>query len=256
MNDLTIYQPDLIYQKAPVIFSNYQLLKQQAQEVADFVSSIVVTEDTIKAAKKMVAETRKSVKTLDTKRLEIKKAILEDFTIFETQVLELKKIVDDADQKVRSQVKHFEELERNQKKKDLKELFEKRVQMYNFSMMPFLFEKWLKPSHLNKSMSMNKCEKDMTDFLEGIQRDLEAIQKLSNASDIMAHYVDSLDLNEAIAREELFRKQKEAASAIQIDDEELEEPEERTWQAIPIYCTAAELKKAKTILMNAGFELA
>ena len=217
MNEIKPYEPDIQYKKAPVLFSNYQSLKKQALQIADFVSSIQVTEDTMKAAKKMITTTRKAVKGLDSKRLEIKKAILEDYNTFEKQVNELKKIVDDADMTVRSQVKELEEKERETKKKAIKDIWDKRISMYDAQKIPNLFDRWLRPEHLNKTKSLTATEKEMTSFLESIQKGIDGIGLMPDSSEIMAAYIHCLSLSDAIA--EVNQKKADEKIAAEIVDD-------------------------------------
>lgn len=79
-----------------ISFPMYEELKDQALRVAKFVSSIDVTEDTVKQSKKLLATVNKSVKALEDRRIAIKKELLEPYSEFEAQVKEIVTIVKDA----------------------------------------------------------------------------------------------------------------------------------------------------------------
>jgi hypothetical protein len=183
------------------------------------VSSVVVTEDTIQASKKMLAASRKVVNSLDTKRKDIKKSILASYSDFEKQVNELKKIVDDADKIVRGQVKALEEMEREQKQTATKEIWDKRIPAYEIAHIPNLFERFLTPQHLNKSISMTKVEAEMTAFLEDIQKQSESLLKVytdtEEAQEAMTIFIDTLDLPATISAMDKRKADKEAARKLQ-----------------------------------------
>ena len=104
-------------------FHEYEKLKSEAIMISDYLSQMEVTEDNIKEQKKILARVNKSVKLLNDRRIAIKKEILEPYTVFESQVKEIEKIVKDADEVLRNQVREIEEREREEKKKKLKDIF-------------------------------------------------------------------------------------------------------------------------------------
>lgn len=206
-----------------VSFPSFETVRTQALKIAEFLTTVDVTPETIKASKKMLAAERKIVKSLDTQRIAIKKAIMSDYLVFESQVKEIKQIVDDGDSAVRSQIRALEEAEREEKKTVLFEIFEKRAPMYpimDIITTPFL--RWLQPSHLNKTTSLAAAEKDMTAWLEKVQTDWDTIGTLEDSEWVRAEYLTTLNLVSAITA---AKARKEAVEALQsyVDEDEPEE---------------------------------
>lgn len=193
MNDL-ILSSDIQVKvtRGSIDFPEYELLKRQAIEVAEFVGNIEVSEENVKQAKKLLATVNKSVKSLEDRRISIKKEMLEPYNDFETQVKEIVKIVKDADTLVRNQVKELDEQERENKKVKINDIWNKRINHYDFDFVDF--EQFLTPSHLNKSTSLSKVEDEMVQWLEKINSDLEVIENLPNKKEVLQEYIENLDL--------------------------------------------------------------
>ena len=100
------------YSPAVVKFDKFEYYKEQANEIAEYINTTVLTNDNIKEVKKDLADARKVVKGLDKIRIELRKELLVSFNDFEKQVKEIQKIIDDADTNLRDQVKALEEQER------------------------------------------------------------------------------------------------------------------------------------------------
>lgn len=180
-----------------VEFNEYEALKAQALELAANIQAVEVNDETVKASKKLLAAVNKRVKEMEDKRIAIKKEMLEPYNTFEQQVKEIVTIVKDADNIVRDQIKELEEKEREEKRDAIHEIFNKRIKSYFFG-ESFTFDHFLKPSHLNKSVSMSSIENDMVDWLEKIEADILVINSLTNAEAVLAEYYDTKDITTAI----------------------------------------------------------
>lgn len=180
-----------------VTFNGFEGLKQQAQTLADEIVKVEVTDENIKTNKKMLAAVNKRVKEISDKRIQIKKEILESYNDFESQVKEITTIVKDADDHVRQQVKQLEEQEREEKEGVIREIFEKRIKQYEFNNV-FTFDDFLVPKFLNKSVSVNRVEEAMVEWLENKESDFNAIKVMDNAHDVLMEYKDTKDLGVAL----------------------------------------------------------
>jgi hypothetical protein len=194
-----------------VVFGAYQDLKNQASELADKIRTVDVNEENVKQSKKLLAEVNKRVKLLEDKRISIKKMMLEPYQDFEEQVKEIVRIVKDADSFVRSQVKELEEKERQEKEIQIHELFTKRIQHYSFrEIVPFM--DFAKPKHLTKSMSLQAVEKEMVDFFEKVESDMQVIYQMENANDHINAYLYTYDLGKAMT---IVKENKERTAQIE-----------------------------------------
>lgn len=180
-----------------ITFNGFEKLKTEALQLSEQITQVEVTEENVQVSKKMLAAVNKRVKEIDSKRISIKKELLEPYITFEQQVKEITAIVKDADNHVRQQVRDLEELERAAKWVEVHGMFEKRIRQYPFESI-FTFDDFVKPKHLNKSTTMNSVEKDMVEWLENKNADFEVIQGLPNSYDVLIEYKDTKDLATAI----------------------------------------------------------
>ena len=224
MNELIIKDSAIQVKKAEIVFKDFEKYKAQAEEIAKYISSIEVTEENVKETKKTIAAAKKVVNGLNRRRIDIKRAILESYDEFETQIKELSDIIDQADAKVRSQVNELEEKERLQKKNQLFAIFQKRAPLYPVvDMIDDCFNRWLEPRHLNKTANIKNVEQDMTNWLEEVQQGYDIIQKMDDSEDILVAYFETLDMTQALAIAQERKAIKERVKEVEEQDDELED---------------------------------
>ena len=202
MSDLIIYTP------GTVRFPEFEDYIAKAQSVAEVLNSTVLTEDNVAEVRMTLANARKIVNALETRRKEVKNAILEPYTVLEKQVKIITGIINSADDELRAKVKEMEEREREEKKGVLREIWDKRIPLYKFpEYISDPFDRWIQPQHTNKTYPVSNAEKDMTSWMEQRERDCESIMGMDAAGYIMEAYTQSLDLACAISTG-LARKKK------------------------------------------------
>ena len=216
-NELAIDIQQIVVVPGYILFDEYEQIKMQAVALADEIEAVEVNEDNIKTSKKLLAAINKDLKQLEDNRISIKKAMLQPYDVFESQVKEIVNIVKQADNEVRKQVKYLEEFERLQKEAAIEELFEKRKKHYKRLNDFVQFEQFVQPKHLNKTTTIAATEKEMIEWFENINKDVEVIQTLDHASEILSVYIGSYDLSNAISqvnKREQLRRQAEASEAM------------------------------------------
>lgn len=196
MQNTEVIDTSVSFSSAPVLFVGYEEIKAQAQMVADYINSVEVTPENIQDVKKDLASARKITTELDTRRKAIKKEILHDYTIFEEQIKEIKAIVDDADSVLRDKVRVLEEADRQKKKEQIREIWDKRFGQYELAQYGQYFDVWLRPVHLNKTASMKSIEADMVEWLESHEKDMDTLSGMDD--EYLVEYLGCLDLAEAI----------------------------------------------------------
>lgn len=195
--DLISLENSVRYTPSIVEFPHYEMLKSQAITLADHISKIIVTEDNVKEVKKDLATIRKAVVELNGRRISVKKAILEPYTVFEKQVKEIDEIISDAESIVREQTRQLDEAERDKKCEEIRELWDKRSSQYTIAQYGDFFEKWLTPQHLNKSTTMKSIEDDMVDWLENREKDISTLSAMG--AEYLVEYLKTIDMALAIA---------------------------------------------------------
>lgn len=191
MNEL-ILDGDIQFRPAEIQFPRFEELKTHALELAGRIAVVEVTEENVKAVKKDLAQVRKLTTELNNRRKLIKAEILKDYNTFEAQIKEIDGIISEAEETVREQVRVIDEAERDRKHDAIREIWDKRIGQYSIAAYGDYFERWLQPSHLNKSTSMKSVEDDMVRWLEDRQRDIFTLQSMDE--EYLVEYIDSLDL--------------------------------------------------------------
>lgn len=222
MKELQILKPNVTCTVGKIEFKDYENLKRQVSELADHIERITVTEDNIKNSKKLLAEVNKAVRELNDERILIKKKINEPYEDFNNQIKEIESIVKSADEKVRQQVRDLEEKEREEKKKELENIWNKRIVAYDFAKL-MKFEDWISNWHLNKTTSINKAEQDLVDFLEKTEQEVETLSNMEHSDELIAEYKEIKNIGIAIGnvqdRHKKIEKHKEVLSEV-INDKE------------------------------------
>lgn len=201
-------------------FPEYEKLKKEAADVAEFVKNIKVDEENIKESKKLLAAVNKSISKLEDKRKAVKKEVMKPYQDFETQVKEIVEIVKDADEIVRNQVKTLEEKEREEKRNSLQEIWNLRIEQYEYAKI-MSFDDWITPQHLNKTLTIKKAEEDMVEFLEKSERDLQVLSGMEHKDDLIIEYKNTKDVGMTITAVKMREKYK--AENKKLLDENIEE---------------------------------
>lgn len=222
-NYLDLKNENIKVVKPVISFPEYKKLMKEGKEVAEFIESIELDDSNIKQVKKVLASANKAIKELNDRRIAIKKEILEPYEVFNSQIKDIEKIVKDADSKLRNEVRKLEEIERENKKSQIKDLWNKRIGQYQYAKL-MEFDDFLDNKHLNKSISMKSVEEDMVNKLESFERDLEILSKRDDKKDGISLYKEFKDLGIVLQilkeKEEEIKRQKEVLKEIEVNQEE------------------------------------
>ena len=199
-------------QVGSIDFPEYDNLLAQATEVAEYLKTLEVNEDNIKENKKILAQANKAIKALNDRRIKIKKAIMEPYNEFAEKVKNIESIVKEADELVRSQVRDLEAKEREEKKAQIQEIWDKRIGAYEYAKV-MTFGDFLSSKHLNKTTALKRVEDEMVECLEKWEKDLKLLSGMEDAKDLIRAYSCLGDVTEAM-------------NSVKLDKEELKRQEE------------------------------
>lgn len=186
----------LEFEVGKITFNAYENIKNKALKLSENLKTVEVSEENIKESKKLIAEVNKDVKKLEDYRIKVKKEMLKPYNDFEIQVKEIVKIVKEADEYVRSQIRELEEIERENKKAIVKEMFENKAKHYDFNEI-ITFDKFFKESMSNKTTSLDKIENELSEWLEQRKMDIEVIKSLKD-DEVLKEYLETFNLALAI----------------------------------------------------------
>lgn len=157
---------------APIQF-NYEDIKKWVTEKAKEYKSVVYTEETITAAKTDRATLNKVAKAINDEKIRIKKEVLKPFEDFENKCKELQGIITDASSSIDAQVKAFEEKEQNEKREQIKAVFDAYIGDFKELID---FEKIFNPRWLNKTYTMKKIEEEINHLIVKTSDDMKVLE--------------------------------------------------------------------------------
>lgn len=174
-------------------WNNEELKTEIAEKMQEY-KSLAFTEETIKEAKADRAKLNKLRTAFEDERKRIKKMCMAPYDAFEKQVKELIALIDEPIKLIDSQIKEVEEKRRNDKRKEIEDLF-RTIGFQPFVTLERIWdEKWL-----NVSVPMSRIEEQMKTCMYQIGNDVMTIKNLPEFSfEALEVYKKSLDLTMAI----------------------------------------------------------
>lgn len=193
----------------PINF-NYEELKENLSEKLKVYANAVYTEDTIKEAEKDRANLNKLSKALNDKKIEIKKQVLKPFEDYENKTKELITMIADANSNIDKQIKSFEQKQKDDKLKQIVEIFENNVgELVDI----FNFDKIYNEQWLNKTYTIKKVEADILHSITKANQDLNVIQNLDVNTELetrlTSYYFNEANLNLSATMQEKTRIEEE-----------------------------------------------
>jgi hypothetical protein len=209
---------ELIFQTAsvnlPQSIANLEQLKADLIPRLEKYKTLVVTEDSIKAAKDDKAALNKLKKAIEEQRISIKKQFLEPYNLLEAQCKEVIALIDEPVKAIDAQIKAFDEIEKKEKLAQLQTAFY-RTEHPN----------WLQFNHVCPEKWENKTAK--TDkLIEQIEQRVASIN--SDIAEIDAIYAESPLLTAIADRyKKTLDKAETLTYAVQLEQQEKAERERR-----------------------------
>lgn len=191
---------------------DYEMLKKLAEKDVEKYKKYLVTEKTLDSDIKKRAELRKIAKSINDKRLEIERAISEPIKSFKNDCDYLKKLYENSADMIDTQVKVFEEKQKEEKKEKCIEIYNQEIQEFedNISFEQVFNVKWL-----NKGTKMTEIETEIKTIVSNARQALETIKSLNSEFELelLNTYFETLDVSKAVLKnnqlQEQARKMKE-----------------------------------------------
>lgn len=205
---------ELILQSAelnlPQTIKNLEQLKAELAPRLEKYNNLVVTEDSIKAAKADKSDLNRLKKTIDEQRKQIKKAYLEPYQILENQCKEVIALIDAPIQAIDKQLKVFDDIEKNDKFAKIKATYLSCTPPAWLTLEKILPEKWA-----NKTEKIDKIETEIKAKIIAIKAEFAEIQ--SNFREkpyliaVLNYYQNSLSKGDTYAYATQLEKQYQAS---------------------------------------------
>ena len=110
---------DIRMENGLIVFDNYLLYKQRAEEARDYLMQLDVTPESEQECKRTVATARKISDQLNQEKIRMKKAVLEPYVAYEDKVKEIIGIITEGENVARDKLKAIDDQRREAKKAEI-----------------------------------------------------------------------------------------------------------------------------------------
>lgn len=231
----------IVVQQLPIIKEQLHSIKAQAQQSVDEALALACTEETYKVVKERRTALNRDRKDLDARRMAVQKQIMQPFEEFDVVYKEcVTNVYGPADKLLKERISEIEN--------GLKAEKEKKVIAYFSELAKANGVEWVDYQDMviavTMSASLKSLKATVKDYIDGVVKDVNCINGMENAPEIMAEYKQCRNLavainsvsqrKDRIAREEAERKQRleaqlraqEAEKAVlDVTEEELSAPQ-------------------------------
>ena len=177
-------------------------MKSLEDEVDKFIETskaTVVTEETLTANKKYVAELNKKVASLKNLKTQAKKVVLGQLDTLNEQADYLIDKIIEADSIVRDQNKRIDEERKEKLTTEVEEEFNGYCNSYDYTL--FNFETFLRYNPIKLSTTVNKYKVAIIEFIEITSNEYEILTDLTEDINVLNVYIDAVNngrLNNAL----------------------------------------------------------
>lgn len=208
------------------IETNIALIKDRALSIKSFYENLVIAEDDVKDMKAEMAALNKTKDVVKKYRIDIVKEFNKPLDEFIANAKETEKLLSEAYDSLKSQVKVFEDARLEERKQEVIEYFNEYAKSLDIDFVPF------ESSGLSVGLSgsMKSYKEACKNFLDRIDSDLKLIysQDEESINEILVEYKKSLNVGNAIitVKErkralELEKERQEALNALKAKEEEV-----------------------------------
>lgn len=163
----------------PQSIANLEQLKEELIPKLEKYNNLIVTEDSIKAAKDDKAALNKLKKAIEEQRISIKKQYLEPYNKLEAQCKEVVKLIDEPIQAIDKQIKSFDEIEKQQKYAAIEEAFTALNAPEWVKISDVLNPKWE-----NKTQKLDSLKTEMADSLNKLTEGFDKLSEMYGESPV------------------------------------------------------------------------
>ena len=200
-----------VEQKNGVIGFNFEEFKEKLNSELEIYKNMIFTEDSKTEAKKTIASLRKLKKSVNDKKLEVKKSFMIPYTNFEAQVKELDNLIDEPINFINNQVEEFERRRVEEKKSLISEIYTEimaeHVEASGYLPLQRIYDsKWENATTTKKAITEAIAER-----VDHVEKDLGIIRSMGSEFEDkgIEKYKATLELSDAIEVMNQYQKQKE-----------------------------------------------
>lgn len=200
-----------VEQKNGVIGFNFEEIKEKLNSELEIYKNMIFTEDSKTEAKKTIASLRKLKKSVNDKKLEVKKSFMIPYTNFEAQVKELDNLIDEPINVINNQVEEFERKRVEEKKALISEIYTEIMAEHEEASGYLPLQRIYDSKWENATTTKKAITETITERVDHVEKDLGIIRSMESEFEDkgIEKYNATLELSDAIEIMNQYQKQKE-----------------------------------------------
>lgn len=205
-------------EQIPSLTSNIDELKSVLEVSLKKYQNLVVTEDAISDAKSDRANLNKLKKSISDERIAQKKLFFAPFEEFETKCKEVEKLINDTSSSIDVQIKAFDEMEKEAKRKEIEFIYIQYIGDYSklIPLAKIYDSKWE-----NKTFKLKDVEDAIKYIKESADIHLKQIEELGSefTQQLKDKYFETLDITSVLAENTRLIQQKKYLEELKAKEE-------------------------------------
>lgn len=200
-----------VEQKNGVIGFNFEEIKEKLNSELEIYKNMIFTEESKTEAKKTIASLRKLKKSVNDKKLEVKKSFMIPYTNFEAQVKELDNLIDEPINFINNQVEEFERKRVEEKKALISEIYTEIMAEHEEASGYLPLQRIYDSKWENATTTKKEITETITERVDHVEKDLGIIRSMESEFEDkgIEKYKTTLELSDAIEVMNQYQKQKE-----------------------------------------------
>lgn len=200
-----------VEQKNGVIGFNFEEIKEKLNSELEIYKNMIFTEESKTEAKKTIASLRKLKKSVNDKKLEVKKSFMIPYTNFEAQVKELDNLIDEPINFINNQVEEFERNRVEEKKALISEIYAEIMAEHEEASGYLPLQRIYDSKWENATTTKKAITETITERVDHVEKDLGIIRSMGSEFEDkgIEKYKATLELSDAIEIMNQYQKQKE-----------------------------------------------
>lgn len=200
-----------VEQKNGVIGFNFEEIKEKLNSELEIYKNMIFTEESKTEAKKTIASLRKLKKSVNDKKLEVKKSFMIPYTNFEAQVKELDNLIDEPINFINNQVEEFDRKRVEEKKSLISEIYTEIMAEHEEASGYLPLQRIYDSKWENATTTKKAITEAIAERVDHVEKDLGIIRSMGLEFEDkgIEKYKATLELSDAIEVMNQYQKQKE-----------------------------------------------
>lgn len=200
-----------VEQKNGVIGFNFEEIKEKLNSELEIYKNMIFTEDSKTKAKKTIASLRKLKKSINDRKLEVKKSFMIPYTNFEAQVKELDNLIDEPIDFINNQLDEFERRRVEERESLISEIYTEIMGEHGEASGYLPLQRIYDSKWENATTTKKAITEAISERVDHVEKDLCIIRSMESEFEDkgIVKYKETLELSNAIEIMNQYQKQKE-----------------------------------------------